>query len=82
MPDYIYSRELVNGLYNINNINHTEGTGLPVPLREQIKAEATLPHEFHITCNGSVCTITFSAPLTSGQEITLNGLVAAQKVDN
>ena len=82
MADYPYTRELVNGLYNINNINHTNGGAEPVPLRDEIKAEATLPDQFTIVCNGPVCTVTTAASLTGAQETTLSAIVANQKVDN
>ena len=82
MADYIYSREIVNGSYNIDNINHKDGGAEPVPLRNEIKAEPTLPDEFRINCNGSTCAITFVDPLTGEQETTLTGIVAYQKTDN
>lgn len=82
MADYNYSREIVGDLYNINNINHTNGGAEPVPLRDEIKAEGTLPDQFRIVCNGASCIITFASPLSGPQETTLTGIVANQKVDN
>jgi len=81
MADYIYPRELAGGRYNINNINHTEGTGTPVLLEDEIIAEPTLPDVFQIKNNGPVCTVTI-ADLTGAQKNTLDGLVVDQKTDN
>jgi len=82
MADYTYTREIVDGAYNINNLKHLEGGSTPVPLSNEIKAEATLPDVFQINCNAAVCTITFSPALTSAQKDTLDGLVVYQKIDN
>jgi len=82
MADYIYTREIQNGSYNINNINHLEGGSEPVTLEAEIKAEATLPDVFQIKSNAAVCTITFASALTGAQENTLDGLVVDQKTDN
>ena len=82
MADYIYTREIVGGSYNIDNINHTDGGAEPVPLQIEIKSEPTLLDEFKIVCVGAICTITFDPALNGAQETTLDGIVANQKVDN
>ena len=81
MAGYQYSRELVNGRYNINNINHTEGGDTNVHLFTEIINELTLPDEFNITCVNSSCIITFASELSGAQQTTLDNIVAYHKTD-
>jgi hypothetical protein len=81
MASYQYSRELVNGRYNINNINHTEGGADNVHLFTEIINDATLPNEFNITCVNSSCVITFANELSGAQQTALDNVVAYHKTD-
>ena len=82
MIDYSYSRALADGAYNINNINHTNGTGIPVLLYKEMLAEATLPEDFKILCKDADCTISFNVTLTGAQKTTLDTIVSDHKIDN
>lgn len=82
MSDYTYIRVRIDGYYNINNINHTNGGSNPVPLYVEIKDEPTLPNSFKITSFESNCIITFDPALTGAQETTLTNIVTNHKIDN
>lgn len=79
MADYIYTRNLVDGSYDINNIADVDGGGNQVFLFKAIQVEGTLPTEFTINCNESNCTITFSITLSGPQQTALNSTVATQQ---
>ncbi len=82
MFKYKYSREIVGGLYDINNVNHKDGTSESVPLCKEIKTEVTLPDKFKCICDGTDCIVLFYSALNSTQENTLSALVTNQKKDN
>lgn len=79
MADYVYTRDLVNGSYDINNVARVDGEGNQIYLYKEIQAEGTLPNEFDIHCQTVVCTISFEETLTGEQQTTLDSIVAAHK---
>ncbi len=79
MADYIYSRELVNGHYNINNAYHIDGDGNIIPLSQDIIDEATLPSDVDISMVAATCTVTFGETLTAPQKTTLDTVVVTHK---
>lgn len=79
MADYNYTRELVDGRYNINNKFHVDGSGNTIPLSKDIMDEVTLPSDVTLSMSGSNCTITFGGILTDPQKTTLDTVVTTHK---
>ena len=79
MSTYEYSRELVNGAYNINNLERIDGESNQIRLFKEVLDEGSLPDAFEIICNETLCTFIFSSDLTGQQETTLNNIVSDHK---
>lgn len=79
MADYIYTRETVNGRYNMDNIFRVDGVGDMINLAQDIISEGTLPTDVNTSMSGGSCTISFSETLTAPQITTLDALVVTYK---
>lgn len=77
--DYEFTRNLVGGSYDINNVVRVDGEGNQIYLYKEILNEGSLPNAFNINCEEASCIITFLEELTSEQETTLNNIVSAHK---
>jgi hypothetical protein len=79
MTIYNFTRELVNGAYDINNPQRLDGEGNQITLASEICVIPEFAQKFNINCCLSSCNITFNFTLTSEQETQLNTIVAAHK---
>ncbi len=79
MATYNFERELVEGRYNIDNKYCIDGEGKRVPLAKEIQEDETLPDSVKVICKGADCDVIFDVTLDSGQETTLNTIVADHK---
>lgn len=78
MFDYNYTRDLVNGKFNIENELRVDGEGNHIYLFHEIKA--IIPdNKFTIECNNTNVTISFEQELTSEQQTLLDTVVANHK---
>jgi hypothetical protein len=78
MAEYLYTRELVNGAYDIDNPLRVDGEGFQIHLATEIVA--ALPGKvFKEYCNGTECKLVFVDTLTSGEETTLTNTVTTHK---
>lgn len=78
MYDYNFTRDLVNGMYNINNIERVDGEGNQIYLFHEIQS-AISNNKFNIICVGENVTISFESELSSGEQSTLNTVVSNHK---
>lgn len=77
MFDYFFTRELIDGRYNIDNIDRVIGEN-QLHLFTEIKT--ALPgNDFKIICNGSDVKISFVSELSSGDQTTLDNVITAHK---
>jgi len=75
---YSYTRELVNELYNINNIQRIDVNLNNIYLSSEI--ESALPNKvFKIICIEDVCEIDFLVELTTEEKIILDNIVNNHK---
>lgn len=75
---YNFSRELVNGMYNINNIERVDVSGNQILLATEI--ESALPGKsFKIICDGANADIIFVDEISGPEQTTLNIVVTAHK---
>lgn len=78
MIEYTYSRELVDGDYNINNPARLDEFGNQIRITSEI--EAALPGLFFkVKCSGENVTISFNDPLTEEQHDLLDTVVSNHK---
>ena len=80
MTDYIYpySRELVDGAYNINNPHTADLEGVLENLSSCV--EAVFPAKtFRMCCCGNVCQFIFTSELTPTEITDLENCVNAHK---
>lgn len=68
--EYIFSRVLVGGAYNINNLARVDGEGNQIYLSKEV--EAALPNkQFKMFCAASEVKFCFEVELTAGEQTTL-----------
>jgi len=79
MSEHNYSRELVGGSYNINNILKVDGEGTQIDLYKDINADEDFSHKFNIECNMGDCRITFNFDLSAPQLSKLDTIVNNHK---
>jgi len=71
---YSYSREIVDGVYNIDNQYKVDSEGNIIRLATIIKDN--LPNKnFKVCCHASVCKVVFENPLSSEEISLLDTLV-------
>lgn len=75
---YTYSRALVDGGYNVNNINNTDGEGDVIPLCCDIY-DSSLGKRCNIKCYEETVEITFEDPLDPTEQSNLDGVVSTYK---
>lgn len=78
MFDYHYTREIVNGFFNIDNILMVDSNGKQIHLAQVIQ-EAFPTKKFIVRCLGHACTITFEEELTSQEKTQLDIVVEDYK---
>jgi hypothetical protein len=75
---YNYSREIVDNLYDIDNVARVDGEGNQIYLAQEI--EAALPGKnFNVVCNGADAAIIFTEDLTAEEQTTLGTIVSNHK---
>jgi len=80
MADYTFGREVVDGLYNIDNPARVDELGNPIHLAREV--EDALPGKtFTLDCAGDVATFSFEAELTGAEYATLAATVARHKTN-
>jgi hypothetical protein len=78
MSIHVYTRELVTGRWNINNVHYVDAQNYPIPLATQVKG--VLPGKvFTLRCNGAVATFDFADELTAPEIALLDTAVAEHK---
>lgn len=78
MAEYIYTRELINGCYNINNVQRVDGEGNQIHFAKEV--EDVLPGKsFKLICNDAEAKFIFTEDLSSGEQTTLANTVTAHK---
>jgi hypothetical protein len=75
--EYNYSRELVNGAYNIDNPLRVDLEGNQIYLAKEIQAQ--IPSIIGLKCHNSNCEIDFSEELTTEEKALLDTLVSNHK---
>lgn len=76
--NYNYTRELVDGVYNIDNPRDVDADGEPVRLACRVK-EALPNKTFNMKIDGTDVVICFEAELTTEEKNTLDTTVANHK---
>jgi len=79
MATYQYTRDLINGGYNINNPLRVDGEGNPIRLSQEIKEVPEFVHKFNVKMNGEACDIVFAFDLSAPQKIQLDTIVSNHK---
>lgn len=75
---YSFTREIVNGSYNVDNPLDVDANGQAVSLSKRI--EAALPGKtFSVMMSGTDVTVTFSQALSGGEQTTLTSTVSTHK---
>ena len=78
MYEYNFTRELVNGRYNIDNKERIDGEGNQIYLFKEIKTSFPT-NLFKILCNGSSVKISFVNELTEPEQNILSTIVNDHK---
>lgn len=78
MYEYNFTRELINGRYNIENKDRVDGEGNQIYLFQEIKASFA-DNPFKIICNGENVKIFFQNELTTEQQSTLTTIINNHK---
>ena len=78
MVEYEYTRELVNGVWNINNPERKDTEGNQIYLANEV-AEAIPNKKFRLNCEGEVATFIFETELTTEEKTTLDTTVQNHK---
>ena len=79
MTIYNYTRDLVNGAYDINNIARVDAEGKQISLSSEISAVPAFAHKFNIICNGTGCDIDFNFTLSAPEKTQLDTIVSNHK---
>ena len=79
MADYNYTRSLVSGSYDQNNVLRVDGGSNQICMYKEIIAEGLLPNGFFMKSEGSSLTITFTNALTGSEKTLLDNLVSTHK---
>lgn len=78
MSVHIYTRAIVDNIYNIDNKARVDGVPSQIYIAKEI--EAALPGlAFKMCCNATEAKFTFDDNLTGGQITTLENIVTAHK---
>jgi len=74
MTEYLYTRHLINNLWDIDNILRVDESDNPIMLATEV--EAALPNKiFNIKCSGDEAKISFDQALSSDDKTTLDKVV-------
>lgn len=79
MSIHNFTRDLVNGVYNINNPERVDEEGEQIYLYMDLDTIPEFTHKFNIKCYLGDCDITFNFDLDASQISTLNTLVSNHK---
>lgn len=77
MFDYNYSREIVDGCFDINNQYDIDGESNVIPLCDTIKT--ALSKDCNIKCAGTAVVISFETELSAGEQTTLDTTISTYK---
>jgi hypothetical protein len=78
MVDYVYSRELVEGRYDIDNKNRVDGEGNQIHLSNEVSI--ALPGKlFRLVCDAGEAKFIFNTSLSPEEELVLDACVTAHK---
>lgn len=76
--DYEYSRELVEGMWNINNPIRVDAEGNQIRLPTEIKA-AIPDTPFRMNCTGPIALFSFERELSAEEKTTLDTTIQNHK---
>ena len=76
--DYIYTRDIIDGAYNIHNHARIDGEGEQINLAKEAE-DALSGENFNLICDGTEAKFVFENTLDAGQITTLDAVVAAHK---
>lgn len=77
---YSYTREMVDGKWNVNNDRDVDEKGVSVNLSDRIKENESIGLGFSkMAAKESVVDITFSSDLTADEKVILDKIVADHK---
>ena len=79
MTEYTYTRELVNGVYDVNNPDRLDVEGNQIYLVDEILTALSKKANMH--CNGSDMHLEFEDELTTQEKTTLDTVVADHKAN-
>jgi len=72
---YNYTRNLVNGRWDIDNKDRVDGASKQIHLANEV--ETALPgKDFHLECHDNSAKFDFVDELTGAEQTTLNGVVS------
>ena len=79
MSVHNYTRDLVNGVYDINNPERIDSEGNHIDLYMEIAENEGFCHKFDIKCSQNECQVIFNFDLTDEQISELNTIVQNHK---
>jgi len=79
MFEYSYTRDLVDGRYNINNEARVDGEGEQITLWSEIKAASFASKLCGIKCSGDTAKVCTSEELTGAEQTELDTIVSDHK---
>lgn len=78
MFSYSYTRDLVNNLYDINNVVRLDGSSNHIFVSTEV--EAVLPGKtFKLVCDHGSAIFNFDEELSAGEKTILDGVVQTHK---
>jgi len=77
MITYTYERSIINGKYDINNPNRIDIEGNQIYLSDEITSQ--ISNLYKISCNNTVCNITFKEELTKVEKDLLETILYNHK---
>lgn len=78
MAEYIYTRDLVSGSYNIENPARVDEGGDQIHLAKEV-SDALPGKTFKMICMGTEVKFDFDIALDSGEQTTISNIVTAHK---